>query len=245
MTDLPCNLSARYRAARLELFRTVVAREQLTGVILAHHADDQAETVLHRLIRGSGPAGLAGMSTRTCIAGLTVLRPLLPVRRGQLREFLHRIGQPWREDASNASDDYLRNRLRRWLSDKPELHEALIALADACRALRDWTNARAPELPETFAANQLGALPDLLACESARRWLVARGAPPDVLTEDVLDRLIDMARDAGTAPRVDFPGGLHVRRRGGMISVAHSMVSRDAKRSDSSDQAKCAAPRRG
>lgn len=222
IADLPANPSARYRAARLTLFRNAVAREHLAGVILAHHADDQAETVLHRLIRGSGPSGLAGMSQQTSIAGLTLLRPLLSVRRTQLRSFLQQISQSWREDASNASDDYLRNRLRRWLSNHPEMHDALIALADACRALRDWTTARAPELPSSFYANQLAELPDVLAHESARRWFIARGAPPDLLTEDVLDRLVEMARDAATPARADFPGALHVRRRQGIVSIAQA-----------------------
>lgn len=220
ITALPANPSARYRAARLQLFRNVVARENLAGVIVAHHADDQAETVLHRLIRGSGPAGLAGMSARTEIGSLLMLRPMLLVRREQLRHFLQTIGQGWREDTSNASDDYLRNRLRRWLRDQPEMHKAMIALADACRALRKWTTARAPEPGSTFDANQLAELPDVLAQESARRWLIARGAPQDMLTEEVLDRLVEMARDAGTPARADFPGSLHVRRRKGTIWLA-------------------------
>lgn len=222
IADLPANPSARYRAARLALFRNVVTREHLAGVILAHHEDDQAETVLHRLIRGSGPSGLAGMAQRTDLAGLTLVRPLLSVRRSHLQSFLQQIGQPWREDASNASDDYLRNRLRRWLRDQPETHDALIALADACRALRDWATARAPELPSSFNVNRLAELPDVLAHESARRWLVARGTRADLLTEEVLDRLVEMTRDAGTAAHADFPGSLHVRRRSGIVSIAEA-----------------------
>ena len=93
MTSLPKNLSARYRAIRIELFRRVVAHENLLGVILAHQADDQAETIFLRLLRGSGPAGLAGMSPRRQISGLTMLRPLLNVRRSELREFLAARGQ--------------------------------------------------------------------------------------------------------------------------------------------------------
>lgn len=212
------NPSARYRAARFKLFRDVVSREGLQGVILAHHADDQAETILHRLIRGSVASGLAGMSIESRLGELTVLRPLLPVRREALRRYLIEIEQSWREDASNASEDYLRNRLRRWLADEPELHAALIELGERCRRLRDWTNCQAPTLPEAFGALQLGRLADVLARESARRWLLERGTPPGELTEAALDRLMEMCRDAATPPRIDFPGPVHVRRRAGMIS---------------------------
>ena len=215
---LPSNRSARYRAARLELFRVVAAREKLQGVILAHHADDQAETILHRLIRGSGAAGLAGMSERTSMGALTLLRPLLSVRGSELRACLIRLGQNWREDASNESDDYQRNRLRRWLREEPELHEPLLALADTCRALRGWAARAAPQLNEAFHSRQLSDLPDVLASESARQWLVARGAAGEELSQIVLDRLIEMARDAAAPSRAHFPGSLRVWRRGGIIA---------------------------
>lgn len=213
------NPSARYRAARIELFRRVMKERGLQGVILAHHADDQAETVLHRLIRGSGPAGLAGMSPRTQLGDLMILRPLLGHRRAELRAYLESIGQAWREDASNASDDYLRNRLRKWLTREPEMHEALLALGEACRVTGEWTRGAAPRLEETFAAEQLARLPDVLAHESARRWLRERGAPPEELSEGVLGRLVEMARDAASPPRTHFPGGVLVRRREGIMSA--------------------------
>jgi tRNA(Ile)-lysidine synthetase-like protein len=219
LRSLSTNPSARYRAARIQLFRQVLFRERLDGVLLAHHADDQAETVLQRLIRGSGPSGLAGMSTRTVLGGLTILRPLLAARRDDLRRYLQQIGQPWREDASNESDDYLRNQLRRWLREEPQLHESLIALADACRAARDWARRSAPRLDEKFRVDQLGNLPDVLALESARMWMLARGAAPQAITEAAAERLIDMARDAATPSHASFPGSLRVSRRGGMMSA--------------------------
>jgi tRNA(Ile)-lysidine synthetase-like protein len=219
LPSLSPNSSARYRAARLALFRDVVSREHLEGVILAHHADDQADTILQRLIRGSGPSGLAGMSARAVLGGLTILRPLLAARRDDLRFYLQQIGQPWREDASNESDDYLRNRLRRWLRDEPQLHRALIALADACRAAREWARRSAPKLEERFHVDQLGGLPDVLAMESARTWMLARGADPQETTEAAAERLIDMARDAATPPHACFPGSLRVSRRAGIVSA--------------------------
>jgi tRNA(Ile)-lysidine synthase len=217
LNDLPANPSARYRAIRLELFRRVVAGQGLNGVMLAHHRDDVAETVLHRLLRGSGYGGLTGMSPLSVIDGLTIARPLLNVRRGALRAMLAERRQSWREDASNDSDDYLRNRLRRFLADKPALNESLIDLAAACRRLSDWAGQTAPRLEASFQTGQLAKLPPILARQSARHWLIAAGAPARELSPAVLDRLIEMAADAATPHAMQFPGGLTVHRRAGRI----------------------------
>ena len=215
------NPSARYRAGRLTLFRRVTGEHGLHGVVLAHHADDQAETVLHRLLRGSGPAGLVGMAPRSEVGGLLVLRPLLRVRKEALREYLRATGQPWREDRSNESDVYLRNRLRKLLSGNPELTDGLLELADACRGLRDWVAANAPEVEamEVLPVATLRDLPLPLAREGARRWLAARGAPADELAPAALDRLVEMAIDAASPARQHFPGALLVGRRGGKLFI--------------------------
>ena len=134
MEELPANISSRYRAVRIALFRKVVSDHRLSGVALAHHADDQAETVLVRCC-GSGAMGLAGMEEIADLGGLHMARPLLGVRRAALRSFLQSIGQPWREDASNESDKYLRNRLRRLLAGRAELFAALLGMGDSCHLL--------------------------------------------------------------------------------------------------------------
>jgi tRNA(Ile)-lysidine synthetase-like protein len=222
MAELPANTSSRYRAVRIALFRKVVSEHALAGVVLAHHADDQAETVLQRLLRGSGPMGLAGMERAADLGGLAMVRPLLGIRRDALREFLKRIGQPWREDASNASDKYLRNRLRRLLAEKTTLFDPLLELAAACHALRDCVKQSSPILGKTFSAPQLADLPSLLATESARRWLTDRGVPPEQISPAIVARIVTMAADAGSASRAHFPGGVLVRRKGGMIGNSES-----------------------
>src|ERR1044071_2512215 len=99
----PKNRSAFYRALRLELFKQTAAEHNLDGIVLAHHADDQAETILHRLIRGSSPNALSAMSPVARLGSLILYRPLLSLHRTQLRAYLHGIGQDWREDISNES----------------------------------------------------------------------------------------------------------------------------------------------
>lgn len=216
LQQLPRNRSARFRAARLALFRQVIAEQQLDGVLLAHHADDQAETILHRLLRGGGPAALAGMASDTRVGGVRIVRPLLAVDRERLRAMLAAADQPWREDQSNASPQYLRNRLRKILEKNPALSARLAALGRSCGQINAWTTANAPELAERFPSEALaGGGP--LARRAAAAWLAGRGVPRDRIDRASCDRLIEMAADAASAARMEFAGGVAVRRRGGVI----------------------------
>jgi tRNA(Ile)-lysidine synthase len=157
------------------------------------------------------------MRAKSRIGGLTLLRPLLEIGRQQLRDALAARGQAWREDPSNQSPKYLRNRVRQLLQRHPELPPRLLKLARALSDLRQWSRRHAPQLAPTFAARQLCDVPRLLAREAARQWLVASGATQRKLADDVLDRLLAMARDAASPARCQFPGGLNVRRKQGMI----------------------------
>lgn len=100
------------RQARYAFFRQAMAASGAEALVLAHHRDDQAETLLLHLLRGAGLNGLTGMAADATVDGLRILRPLLGVSRAELRADLTDIGQPWREDASNADEKYLRNALR-------------------------------------------------------------------------------------------------------------------------------------
>jgi tRNA(Ile)-lysidine synthase len=102
------NLEDAGRRLRYGFFAAQVAEGRVDRVAVAHTADDQAETVLARVLRGTAPAGLAAIYP---VNG-TVVRPLLEVRRSELREYLGNLGQQWREDASNHDRSRLRSRLR-------------------------------------------------------------------------------------------------------------------------------------
>ena len=214
------NPSARYRAARLACYREVVARRGLAGVALGHHADDQAETVLLRLLRmpaGGSAAGLAGMRPDAAVAGVRLARPALRVRRAALRAHLENVGQPWREDASNASPVYARNRLRRVLAADENLVAALLDVAAAAGRWAGWVERAAPALESTFEAQVLANLPAPLADRSARRWLAAAGCPAADVSAATAARLVAMAADASGPSQSDFPGGVRVRRRRGKV----------------------------
>ena len=219
MASLPANASARYRAARHALFRQVVEAHGLCGVILAHHADDQAETVMQRLLRGTRPPYLTGMTHESRIAGMMVFRPLLRVPREHLRAYLLAAGQGWREDASNASADYLRNRLRCVIERQAALRASLLDLHDDMLALRQWVRLAAPQLEDQFRVRALHGQPAMLAAEAARRWLVKQGIPSDQLLPGTVRRLVTMAIDAASPPRQSFPRDTRICRRRGVIEV--------------------------
>lgn len=219
LADPPANLSARFRACRMRLFADVAHERNLRGVLLAHHADDQAETVFQRLLRGSGPLGLGGMMETSDVGGLTIHRPLLRIGRAALRAYLEEIGQPWREDASNRSPAYQRNRIRMLLADRPALRDGLIDLATAMQTLRQWVRSTAPQLTDSIGPADIEGLPPLVAEQALRRWLADQGIPPGAIAPPVLDRLQAMLHDAASPPRQHFPGKILLRRRRGRISV--------------------------
>lgn len=105
------NLEDAARRLRYAFFERVVQEGKATRIAVAHTADDQAETVLAHLLRGSGPAGLAGIYP---VAG-AIVRPLLWCRRESLREYLRELKQDWREDSTNRDVRRMRARIREQL----------------------------------------------------------------------------------------------------------------------------------
>lgn len=110
------------RNLRFAFFGRAERARQAHAVVLAHHADDRAETFLMRLLSGSGPTGLASIAPVHSVRGLTVVRPLLELRRAELRAFLVARGRDWKEDPSNEDQGYqrvwIRNRLLPQLSER-------------------------------------------------------------------------------------------------------------------------------
>lgn len=144
------NLQDEARKARYAALEGWARRRGLAAVATAHHADDQAETLLMRLNRASGVAGLAGVRTRTHVPGcdLVLLRPLLGWRRAELQAVLDAAGVVAAQDPSNADERFDRVRMRRALAETDWLDIAALAqsaahLADADEALqwaadREW-----------------------------------------------------------------------------------------------------------
>jgi tRNA(Ile)-lysidine synthase len=131
------NLQARARAARFDSLRKEAKRVGAQRIAVAHHADDRAETVLIRILRGTGPAGLGAMGARTD----DVIRPLIHARRSDVLVHLNRHGVPFSEDPSNQDRRFLRSRIR-WEvlplleSISPRVVEHLCSLSEDVEALQ-------------------------------------------------------------------------------------------------------------
>lgn len=140
----PGNVQAEARAARYAALAGWAGERGLAALATAHHADDQAETLLMRLNRASGVAGLAGTRERTTVPGgaLALLRPVLEWRRGELAEVVRAAGLVAAQDPSNANDRFDRVRIRKAIADADWLDVRAVArsaahIAEADAAL-DW-----------------------------------------------------------------------------------------------------------
>jgi tRNA(Ile)-lysidine synthase len=216
------------REARYAFFAKVARERGVRRLFLAHHADDQVETFLFNLLRGSGAAGLAGMRvvTTRVIRGveLEIVRPMLGVWREEIDRYVARHELEFREDASNDDPRHTRNRLRHevlpLLAEHfgREVRQALWRSAEILRE-EDAFLATQPELAAAaqaeLAVKELRALPLALQRRLLLAWLRGRGVADAGFAE--VERVRGLL-DTKTA-KVNLPGDVHARRRAGRIFI--------------------------
>jgi tRNA(Ile)-lysidine synthase len=227
------------RRVRYDFFREVSRRTGIKVLALGHQADDQAETVLLRLLRGGRPAALAGMLPARREGELLLVRPLLAFRREDLLAFLDEIGEEFRRDLSNRDLSFLRNRVRHRLLPllekeySPRCRELLVELAEREREREGYLRGRLDErCRELFRRTAEGPA---LACGrflraaalergEALRYLLARGgvSSPHRRHFRALERLA--AGPSGR--RLDLPGPVSARREGDLLVIS---LRREAK----------------
>lgn len=159
------SLEAAGRRVRYAFFSALVKERKVDKVSTAHTRDDQAETVLLKLLRGSWLRGLAGIhpQLRAADGRVWVVRPLLGTTRREVEAYLHRLSQPWREDLSNQDRRFRRNRVRQLLpvleaEHNPEIRAALAQIAELARAEEDyWAGQVARIAPGLISHSATGA----------------------------------------------------------------------------------------
>lgn len=150
------NVQAAARTARYELIQKWCVEKKITNLVLAHHMDDQAETFLMRLSRGSGVYGLASMAEQSPLMGslgsIMLLRPLLHINKERLKATLVSMKQDWVEDPSNEDLQYDRIKAREYLSNPPLLNLDSLKLAQTAERMQ-----RAKEALDHYASELLAA----------------------------------------------------------------------------------------
>lgn len=229
------NLEETARQQRYDWFTQVAREEAAVWVATGHSADDQAETVLHRLLRGSGLQGLAGMAARRSLApGIALVRPLLTVPRAAILKYLESSPETARTDSSNLDMRFTRNRLRHQLLPllasqfNPAIKDVLCRLAEqAGEVHKEMARAAAHlltavELPRAGNLVVLDASKLLTPARHLRRevfrllW-TREHWPQGRMTFDAWDRLAQLVE--GNPAALDLPGGVHVRRTGKVVQL--------------------------
>lgn len=213
------NLEQNARQARLAFFQEAIASGAADRVAVGHTRSDQAETVLFRLLRGTGMPGLAGIRPVTADG---IVRPLIDVERDEVEAHLRERGLAWREDSTNSSRRFARNRLRHELLPQltrdwnPELVAALARIADQAIAEEEWWAAEIARISTgrlaakdgavVAEASAIGGLPDAVARRLVRRGMeLAKG---DLLGVEFhhIDDVVRLARSKVGRGRVQAPG---------------------------------------
>ncbi len=222
------------RRERYAFLRAVKAEVGADAIAVAHTSDDQAETVLLRLLRGSGRTGLAAMRPRAA----DLVRPMLGVSRRQVMAHLSAHGLPWRDDPSNSDTRMLRNRVRRELIPylesrfNPAVRNTLVRAAAVLAAEQELLDSLADELlPKVARFEETGVSIDRAALSAAhealarlvlRKALRGAGGLRGVGRAHV-ERLLGLVRARGASGRrLPLPGGREAHVRFGELWIARA-----------------------
>lgn len=226
------------RNARYEFLTQCAISQHCSWVLVAHTADDQVETILHHILRGTGLDGLRGMPrTRPLAEGITLARPLLGVSRAEIEGYLRSIGQEWRDDVTNRDPTLTRNRIRHELLPNlrdrynPQIDAVLVRLAQQAADVQSVIDGLADKL---LVECSLDAAPNVLRLDAT-----PLASSPVHLVREVLKRawrragwpLVGMGFDhwtsaarvaLGQVAAIDLPGAVHAQRRGTLFVLTRT-----------------------
>lgn len=241
------------RAARYEFLAALAGELGAERVAVAHHADDNVETVLHRILRGTHLRGLAGIPVvRDLGGGVKLVRPLLACRRDELHAYAQRHSLAWRTDESNADTAYTRNLIRHELLEmlrqrvNPRVDEALLRLVRTARQAEDYLvelggealagalaadgSAGPGDVPSlSLDRTSLAAAQPIVRTYAVRAALEKLGVRMRSVGADQLAELAAALADEGPAA-VELPGRVRARRHGG-----HLVITRGGDRGAAAD----------
>lgn len=219
------------RQARYLFLQAVARTEHCPTIATAHQGDDNVETVLHRILRGTGLEGLRGIRPKRKLtsSGLWLVRPMLGVTGEQARQYLTGRGLPWREDSTNIDVSMTRNRIRHNLLPllreqyNPKVDQAIGRLALTAEWAGQWMDELAEEHLAPLVIDQsdrhvslsvagLRRKGRLIASQVVRAALDRLGAPMRAIGLDHIHRVLVLAESDGPNRQLLLPDDVHVRR---------------------------------
>jgi len=211
------NIEQSARLKRREFFSRLMKDGDATKIALGHTRDDQAETVLFRLLRGAGLSGLAGIHP---VSANGLIRPLIDVTRAEIVEYLTNRQIAWREDASNTDLRFARNRIRHQLLPQfarewnPNIVDALAQLGElAFEEERCWQQTL-PEASTSLSALELAQMPRAAARRVVRRAIQAAKGDLTRVEFGHIERVLELKSGRAILP------GIEVRRSRDRIEFA-------------------------
>lgn len=232
------NLEARARALRYAALHRLAAEQGCTKIATGHTLDDQAETVVMRLIRGSGGRGLGAIRPRRADG---VIRPLIDCRRAEVEAVVHAAHLEYRTDLSNRDPRFLRTHVRERVLPllaelNPSIARVCANLAAASRAERRIVSRWADQQLASAAADGRLAVSDLLRLGPGvrslvvRRWLLRSGVAPESLTARHAHAVLDLAQRGRGRAEVHLPGGWIARRSTRHLELREGSPTRRKRR---------------
>jgi tRNA(Ile)-lysidine synthase len=239
------SLETAARQLRLASLGEIAREYGCEWVCTGHQKNDNAETVLHRLLRGTGFRGLAGIRPLRQVGDLRLASPLLCATRREIAHYLETRQLQWREDRTNVDTvytrNYIRHRLLPFLQQEARvcLVDELSELAASAQKLHERVERQTAEAWSRFVepgadkiaiqATDLAALPELVAVELLRRMLVSMGVGEGDLTQAHYRSVLHLARTDTSGQSVSLPGGCLAHRKGKrMILDAAGLTGRAA-----------------
>ena len=217
VSEEPGNLEQAARRARQKFFERLIQDGAGSRIATGHTVDDQAETVLFRILRGAGPAGMAGILPTTP-QGL--IRPLLDISRAQVEQYLRGRGIAWRQDASNRDLRFARNRIRHGLLPQlarewnPRISQALAHAADVAAEEEIWWEIEIQRIAGEVLFEVEGSLeaqaPKIASLPRALARRLVRHVAPG-LDFDHVEQVLKLAAQPRGEGRVDLPGIIVLR----------------------------------
>ncbi|MGH7240665.1 MAG: tRNA lysidine(34) synthetase TilS, partial [Candidatus Saccharimonadales bacterium] len=198
---------AEARQARYAFLKKIQASTGATAIVTAHHQDDVLETAIINLLRGTGRKGLSSLTS-----GEGILRPLLDVPKSEIIDYAKRHGLAWREDSTNQSHDYLRNRIRHEMLPGWSTHDkqSLLASTRRMRILNEQIDeAISPNIQGDLERSWFIVLPHSMSREVIASWLRYH----DIRDFDrhTLERLTVAGKTAEPGKAIDIVNGHSMR----------------------------------